>query len=232
MKVSARLGTSSGGAPLVVSLEATNVWKLDDLSIRGRLHGAMIRRIHLQGLMNSPAMVKFDVGTKNAAQMPLVKDNDVVQALSTERSDNPFAVGILARTPWCGNHLLDIETAHTPTEPRAVNAVAVTNEIPRCSIKRKGLDHLLRGPLGRRMRSDVEVDDAPAFMGEHDQDKQNLKLHGRHHEEIDRNEFLYMIVEKRLPGRRWRAVCTNPVFLHGRLGQDDAELGQLTDDTR
>ena len=127
MKVSARLGTSSGGAPLVVSLEATNVWKLDDLSIRGRLHGAMIWRTQLQGLMNSPAMVKIDVRTDNAAQMPLVKDNDVVQALSTERSDNPFAVRILPRTPRCGDDFFDIEAAHTPTELLAVDAVAIAN---------------------------------------------------------------------------------------------------------
>ncbi len=128
MKVSARLGIPSGCAPLVVSLEATHVWKLDNLPIRGRLHRAMIWRIHLQGLMNSPAMVKIDVRTDNAAQMPLAKDNDVVQALSTERSDNPFPVGILPRTPRCGDHFLDIETAHTPMEPLAVDAVAITNE--------------------------------------------------------------------------------------------------------
>jgi len=33
-------------------------------------------------------------------------------------------------------------------------------------------------------------------MGEHDQDIQNLKSHGRHHEEVDRDEFFYMSVEK------------------------------------
>ena len=192
----------------------------------------MIWGIHLQGLMNSPPMVKIDVRTDNAAQMPLVKDNDVVQALSTERSDNPFAVGILPRTPRCGDHFFYVETAHPPTEPLAIDAVAITNEVFGRGIEGKGLDHLLRGPLRRRMCSDVEVDNAPTFMGEHYQDKQNLKSHGRHHEVVDRDEFLDMTIEKRLPRRRWRAVCTNPVFLHGRLRHDDAELCQLADDTR
>jgi hypothetical protein len=232
VKVSARLGIASGGAPLVVPLEAANIWKLDDFPARGRLHGAMIWRVHLQGLMDSPPMVKIDVRTDNAAQVPLVKDNDVVQALSTERPDNPFGVGILPRTPRCGDDLFNIEAAHTPTELLAVDAIAIANQVFGRGIEGKGLDHLLRGPLRRRMCSDVEVDNAPTFMGEDDQDKQDLKLHGRHDEEVDRDEFLYMIVEKRLPGRRWRAVCTNPVFLHGRLRHGDAELCQLADDTR
>ncbi|ESQ14840.1 MAG: hypothetical protein N838_30930 [Thiohalocapsa sp. PB-PSB1] len=74
----------------MVSLEAADVRKLDDLPARVRLHGAMLWRVHLLGLMDSPPMVEIDVGTENAAQVPLVKDNDVVQVLSTEGPDHPF----------------------------------------------------------------------------------------------------------------------------------------------
>ena len=119
-------------------------------------------------------MVEIDVGTENAAQVPLVKDNDVVQALSTEGPDHPFGVGILPRTPRCGDHFFHIETAHTPAEDVTVDAVAIANQVLGRGVKGKCLDHLLRGPLRRRMRRDVEMDDAPAFMGEHDQDIQNL----------------------------------------------------------
>jgi len=169
--VTALLGIQSGGTPLVVSLEAANIWKLDDFPALGRLHGSMVWRVHLQGLMDSPPMVEINVGTENAAQVPLVKDNDGVQALSTKGPDNPFDVGILPRTPRCGDHFFDIETAHTPTKPRAVDAVAITNQVFGRGIEGKGLDHLLRGPLRRRTRSDIEEDNAPTFMGEHDQDK-------------------------------------------------------------
>ncbi len=103
MDVTALLEIQSGGAPLVVPLEAADVRKLDDFLARGRLHGAMVWRVHLQGLMDFPPMVEIDVGTENAAQVPLVNDNDVVQALSTQGPDNPFDVGILPRTPRCGD---------------------------------------------------------------------------------------------------------------------------------
>ncbi len=161
-----------------------------------------------------------------------MKDIDIVQALSTERPDNAFGVGILPRTPRCGDHFFDIKTAQTPPERLAVDAVVIANQISGGSIEGKGLDYLLRGSLRRQMRSEVEMGDAPAFMGEHDQDKQDLNVHGRHHEEVDRDEFCYKRVGKRLPGRRRRAVRPDPVPLHGRLRHDDAGLCQLADDTR
>ena len=172
-------------------------------------------------------MIEIDVRTDNSAQVPLVKDNNVAQELSTGRSDKPFTVRILPRTPRCGDHLFDFEIAHTPTEPLAVDVVAIAIQVFWCSIEGNGLDYLLPGPLRRRMRSDVEVDNAPTFMGEHGQDKQNLKLCGRHHKEVDRDEFLYVIVEKRLPGRRRAALCPNPVFLHGRHGELMAQRNNL-----
>ena len=84
----ALLGIQLGCTPLVVSLEAADIWKLDDRPARGRLHGAMIWRVHLKRLMNAPLMVEIDVGTENTAQVLLVNDNDVVQTLSTERPND------------------------------------------------------------------------------------------------------------------------------------------------
>jgi hypothetical protein len=211
------LGSRSGGATLVVSLKTADIRELDDLPQLRRLHGAMVGRVQFQGPVNPPPIVEIDVASHEPAQVPLVKDNDVVQAFSTERPDNPFGVGILPRTPRCGGHFLDVKAAHPPAEDVTVDAIAIANQVLGRGVKGKGLDHLLCGPLHRRMRSDVKMDDASAFMGEHDQGKQNLQFHGRHHEEVDRDEFPDRVGEKRLPGRRWRAVCTDPVFLHGRL---------------
>jgi len=88
--VTALLGIQSGGAPLVMSLQAADIRKLDDLPARWRLHGTMVRRIHLKRLMNAPSMVEIDVGPENAAQVPLVKDNDVVKALAAKGADYPL----------------------------------------------------------------------------------------------------------------------------------------------
>ncbi len=55
------LGNSSGGSPLVVSLKSADIGELDDLAKLGRLDGTMFRRVHLQGLVNPPAMLEVDV---------------------------------------------------------------------------------------------------------------------------------------------------------------------------
>ena len=68
MDVTALIGIQSGSAPLVVSPETVDVRKLDDLSAGGRLHGTMVWRIHLKGLMNAPSMGGMTTATlRNSA---------------------------------------------------------------------------------------------------------------------------------------------------------------------
>ena len=117
MEVSARLGIQSGGASLVVSLEATNIWKLDDPPARRRLHGALIWRVHLQGLMDSPPMVEIDVRTDNAAQVPLVKDNELAQfgidAGAARLTTLTLAAPVVAEAPF-----LPLEHGSRPDETK------------------------------------------------------------------------------------------------------------------
>jgi len=47
--------------------------------------------------MRSDAVVIIGVRFQNPAQMFLAQDNDVVQALAPDRSDQPFGKAILAR---------------------------------------------------------------------------------------------------------------------------------------
>jgi hypothetical protein len=46
----------------------------------------------------------------------------------------------------------------------------------------------LRGPVRGRMLGHVEVDDAPAMVGEHDEDEEDAEPRGGHGEEIDRDQ--------------------------------------------
>ena len=91
----------SGGNAFVVSLQAADVGELDHVPELGRLHGAMVRRVHLQGLVNPPPMVEVDVASQNPAQVKLVQDDDIVKALAAQRPDDPLRVGVLPGTSWC-----------------------------------------------------------------------------------------------------------------------------------
>jgi hypothetical protein len=70
----------------------------------------------------------------------------------------------------------------TLLKARAVDAIAIAQEIPWSLVPGKGFDHLLRRPLGGRMLGDVEVYDTPPLMGEDDEDEEHAACHGRHRE--------------------------------------------------
>ena len=56
------------------------------------------------------------------------------------------------------------------------------------------------GPSGTRMFRDVEMNHPPAMMNQDHQDEQNPKCRGRDGEEIYRDQFCEMVVQKSPPG--------------------------------
>src|SRR6195256_6212468 len=67
----------------------------------GSLNRTRDRRILSQRPMRSNAVVIGRIVFQNPAQMFLAQDNDVVQTLAPERSDQPFGKAILSRRSWC-----------------------------------------------------------------------------------------------------------------------------------
>jgi hypothetical protein len=51
--------------------------------------------------MRSDAVVIISIGFQNSAQVRLAQDNDVVHALTPDRSDQPFHKAILPGRCWC-----------------------------------------------------------------------------------------------------------------------------------
>jgi hypothetical protein len=64
----------------------------------------------------------------------------------------------------------------------------------------EGVHDLLRPPVGGGMLGDVEVEDATAMVGEHDEDKEDAQTHGGHCEEIDSDEVPDVVGQERPPG--------------------------------
>jgi hypothetical protein len=58
-------------------------------------------------------------------------------------------------------------------------------EIGWCGVVREGVHDLLGGPVGGGMLGDVEVQDATAMVGKHDEDEEDTQAEGGNGEEID-----------------------------------------------
>ena len=69
----------------------------DDFSDLARLYRPLLRAILVQGKMRPGAVIVINVRRKHPAQMVLVEDDQVVQAFSPDRADDPLNVGVLPR---------------------------------------------------------------------------------------------------------------------------------------
>ncbi len=69
-------------------------------------------------------------------------------------------------------------------------------------------------------------------MGEHDEDEEDLQRERWYDEEVDGGEVLHVVVEKGAPRGGGRLPVPDHVLLDRRLGDVDAELGELAHDAR
>jgi len=95
----------------------------------------------------------------------------------------------------------------------------------------EGVHDLLGGPVGGGVLGHVEVDDAPAVVGEHDENEEHAQARGGHREEIEGDQASDMVVEERPPGLRRPGAPLRHEPGDGTLGHVDAELQELAMDS-
>ena len=182
--------------------------------------------------MRSRREVIAHVGTKKPFEMTLVEDDDVIETLATDGTDETLDVGRLSRRSWSNELFRDTEAVQSALESFTINGIAVAQQITGSGVEGEGFDDLLRSPLGGWVSSDIEVDDLASLMldnKEHIKDSKGYRGHG---EEIDRSEAPDVIVEKRPPGLRWRLAVANQILRYRRLGDVNAQHLQLAVNSR
>ena len=105
--------------------------------------------------------------------MEFSENDQVIGALASNRADDSLSVRVLPGGSRSGDDLSYAHSLNSCMEVGSIDRIAVAEEIAgNQGVARKGLDHLLRRPLGTGMRSNVEVNDTPAVMGENDEAEQ------------------------------------------------------------
>ena len=82
------------------------------------------------------------------------------------------------------------------------------------------------------MLGNVEVEDAPAIVSEHEKDEQDAQARGRNGEEIEGDQIRDVIGKERAPGLRGRCAALRDEPGDGALGHVEAELQELPMDSR
>src|SRR5258706_13742196 len=95
--------------------------------------------------------------------MCLAEDNDVVQALAPDRSDQPLGKAILPGRGWCNWLISDAPGAKSACDNGAVDPIAVPDHVTRSSIPRKSLGDLACNPLRCWVGCDINPDEIAAM---------------------------------------------------------------------
>ena len=116
--------------------------------------------------------------------MPFSKNDHMVQAVSADGPDQSLHVGPLPGAGWGGEDFFNAQASDSFAKVTPVDFVPISQQVTRCGVFRKGLNHLLACPPRRRMLGHVEVNYPPAVMSQHHQDKDDAKGRRGNREEI------------------------------------------------
>src|SRR5216684_8608600 len=134
--------------------------------------------------MRSDVVVIAGIGSQNSAQMRLAQDNDVVQAFTPKRSDQPFHKAILPGRGRCGRLVPDAHGTQSARDNAAIDPVAIADEVVRSLIPRKRLRYLTCNPFGRGICCDVDPDEVSAVEPDNDEGIEQVETDSWNNEQV------------------------------------------------
>src|SRR2546427_2140829 len=213
-------------------VEATDFANRDDLAEFRPLNWAAVGRILVEREVSTGLVVVREVAGEGAAQVRCAEDEDVIQTLAPGGADEPLREGILPGAVSRREDFTYAHALHALAERVAVDGVAIAEKKGRGRIVRERVDDLLGRPGSSGILGDVEVEDAPAIMCEHDKGEQDPQPHSGNDEEINGDQVADVISQERAPGLRGRCAALREEPGDGAFGHVDAEFQELTMDSR
>jgi hypothetical protein len=187
-------------------VQAADFPERDHVTLGDVLHASGRWRIFLQREMCARFVIVRKIAGQDSAQMLLAEYHHVVQAVAPDGSNQPLCIRVLPGTGRSRPDLADTHASDSLAERLTVDRIAIAQQPAGRRVIRKRLNDLLRGPGGRRMLRDVEVNDPPALMEKDDDDEQDSTRDGRYGEEIHRAQRRDVIREECSPCLRRRAT--------------------------
>src|SRR3989441_11718565 len=74
-------------------------------------------------------MIIAKVTFKNAAQMAVVENDHVIEALTTYASNHPLGAWILPRASWSRPHFPNTHSLNSVLEVRPIDSISIANQI-------------------------------------------------------------------------------------------------------
>src|ERR1700688_2272824 len=147
--------------------------------------------------------------------MYLAQDDDMVQALAPDRSDNPFGKAILPGRGCCNRFVPNAHCSQSACDDGAIDPIAITDHVTRSPIPRKCLGDLACNPLRCRVGCDVDPDEISAVNPYNHEAIQHFEANGRDHEQIHGGNVRSVVSQKGPPSLTWRSTSLDHVLGDG-----------------
>src|ERR1017187_4887884 len=165
-------------------------------------------------------------------EVSLAEHNNVVKALPSDRTDQPFGISVL---PWGARRCRPVTNAHrskSSDEDLTIGPIPVTDQVAGSLFPTACFRDLICDPFCSGVSCDAKPQNLSSAVPHDQQSIEQAKRDRRHDEQIHRRDTVGMIAQERLPALGWRASSPGHILGHARLPDIDSELEQLSVDPR
>src|SRR3984893_3060114 len=162
--------------------------------------------------MCSNVVVIASVESQDSAQMRLAQDDEMVNTLAPDRSDQPFGKAVLPRRGWCSRLVPDAHSAESARDNSAIDLIPIPAEVVRSFVPSKALGSLARDPFCGGVCRDVDPDEASAIEPHDDERIEQVESDGRDNKQVHRSNIWGMVVQEGVPPLAWRPAPLHHVF--------------------
>jgi hypothetical protein len=161
---------------------------------------------------------------QDPSQVRLAKDDEMIEALAPDRSDQPFRKAIL---PRCSRRYRLVPNAHgtnTALGDVAIDVIIIAEEVTWRPIPGERFSELTCDPFCGRIMCHVNPDQLSPVQPDYDKGIEQVEADGGDYEQIHGTDVRGMILQKSAPSLTGWAPSLDHVFGHCRLCDLKAKL--------
>jgi hypothetical protein len=133
--------------------------------------------------------------------VPLTYRDNMVGALATDRSDQPFGEAVLPGRAWRNGFVTDAHSPQSASDGGTVGLVAIPDQVTRSLIPRECLRNLACKPFCRRVRCDVDPNQVSTIQADDNEGIEQIEADGRDDEQIHGRNVRRVVSQKGAPSR-------------------------------
>jgi hypothetical protein len=100
--------------------------------------------------MRASVVVISLVRSQQVAKVPLAEHNDMVKAIPSDRTDEPFRISVLPWRSWCDRLIPNTHCSEPLDDDIAIDAIPIANDISWRLLPAVGFGQLMGNPMGAR----------------------------------------------------------------------------------